>query len=153
MARDWAGEMDAFFAGERAKQDAQRAREATAIGAEARQIAACMRGAVLPAMRDVQAILEARGRVVVIAEPGTGDTPLSIGVMHGKREELHYRVIALGKGDGTVDVATRVRKRAVGSSAATEAEGFLHRGAAATRDDVVGDILTNFKDAIRLPVA
>ena len=50
-------------------------------------------------------------------------------------------------------MATRVRKRIVGSSAATEAEGFLHRGADVTEDEVVGDILTNFKDAIRMPVA
>ncbi len=69
MARDWVSEMDAFFAGESAKQNAKQEREATAFGAEARQITACMRGAVLPAMRDVKAILEAQGRVVVITEP------------------------------------------------------------------------------------
>lgn len=153
MTRDWASEMDAFFAGETAKQNAKQEREATASGAEARQITACMRGAVLPAMHDVKAILEARGRVVEITEPGAGDTPIAIGVKHGKRDELYYRVIALGKGDGKVEVATRIRKRIVGSSATTEAEGFLHRGADVTKDEVIGDILTNFKDAIRMPVA
>jgi hypothetical protein len=153
MTRDWASEMDAFFAGESAKHDAKREREATAAGAEARQITACMRGAVLPAMQGVKAILEARGRVDEITQPGAGDTPMAIGVKHGKRDELYYRVIAVGKGDGTVGVATRIRKRTAGSSAATEAEGLLDRGAVATKDDVIGDILTNFKDAIRMPVA
>lgn len=143
MTREWADELDAFFAGERAKHDAKRER----------QIAACMRGAVLPAMRAVKALLEARGRAVEISEPRTGDTPLAIGVMHGRREELHYRVVALGKGDGKVEMATRIRMRSVGSSAATEAEGSLHRGAEVTKDEVIGDILTHFKDAIRTPVA
>jgi hypothetical protein len=152
METDWAREMDTFFAGETAKQDAKQEREATASEAEARQIAACMRGAVLPAMRAVQAILEARGRAVEITEPGTGDTPMAIGVKHGKRDELFYRVIALGKGDGTVEVATRIRKRILGSSATTETEGVLRRGAEMTKDEVIGDILTNFKDAIRMPV-
>src|SRR5438045_1534730 len=103
MARDWAGEMDAFFAGETAKQNAKQEREAIASGAEARQIATCMRGAVLPAMRDVKAILETQGRMVEITEPGVGDTPMAIGVKHSKRDELYYRVIALGKGDGRVE--------------------------------------------------
>jgi hypothetical protein len=152
MARDWAGEMDTFFAGETAKHDAKQEREATASGAEARQIVTCMRGAVLPAMRDVKAILEARGRIVEITESAVGDTPMALGVKLGKRDELYYRVIALGKGDGKVDVATRIRKRIVGSSAVAETEGFLHRGAEVTKDEVIGDILTNFKDAIRMPV-
>jgi hypothetical protein len=153
MARDWAHEMDTFFAGETAKQDAKQEREASAASAEARQITACMRQAVLPAMRDVQVILEARGRAVEITEPRTGDTPMAIGVKQGKREELYYRVIAIGKGQGTVDVATRVRKHIAGSSAAAETEGFLQRAADVTKDEVIGDILTNFMDAIRMPVA
>jgi hypothetical protein len=152
MTSDWAGEMDAFFAGEGAKQEAKREREATASGAEARQIVACMRGAVLPAMREVKALLEARGRAVAITEPGMGDTPMAIDVKHGRREELFYRVIARGKGDGKVEVATRIRTHVAASGATTEAEGSLHRGAEVTKDEVIGDILAHFKDAIRMPV-
>jgi hypothetical protein len=69
------------------------------------------------------------------------------------REELYYRVIAVGKGDGNVKVATRIRKHGAGSSATTEIEGSLQRGADVTKDEVIGNILTHFKDAIRMPAA